>query len=433
MNNNEVPTEPQDVGNQDADAEHNKNTQQSVKRSYASLFSDNRAHDESSLLQYIQQPSGDIQLASNETESVEDAHGYCLVGYVYGSRPGPFAFVNFVKGWGKNVKFVFKDNGWIKFQFPNAEDRDRILRGGPYLIHGRQLFIKLLPAYFLYKKEDMLLLPSWVQILGLPAECWTTLALSKIASMVGKPIQTDKMTITKQGSSYARVLVELDAQKPRIWEQTVVLPNGIPIPIKFRYELDPKYCDKCNSLGHTTNMCGLEANRRTQKWKTTIVPPAVSPIASVTETEHHSRQVLPPTEDIVDQAQTMSNDGVDDALDNTMSTDVRDLSKIPADNNLPEEYTQQIVDEAYNSEPCGNMGDMDNLDDMDMYDTHSCGEWVTVDNKKKMKLRKGKAKAIFFETPITPFLRSPLTRSQSILLQQKPIEVRLPRTAFFNP
>lgn len=131
---------------------------------------------------------------------MENTHGFCLLGYVYGTRPSPFAFVNFIKGWGDKAKFVYKENGWIKFQFPNATDRDRILSGGPYMIQGRQLFLKALPSCFLYSKEEMMLLPALVQILGLPAECWTTKALSKIASIVGKPIPTDKMTISKKGS-----------------------------------------------------------------------------------------------------------------------------------------------------------------------------------------------------------------------------------------
>lgn len=74
------------------------------------------------------------------------------------------------------------------------------------------------------------------------AECWTTKALIKIASSVGKPLYTDMMTISKKGTNYANELVELDAMKQRVWEQVVVLPNGNSIPIKFKYELDPKYC-----------------------------------------------------------------------------------------------------------------------------------------------------------------------------------------------
>lgn len=150
---------------------------------------------DSSQLHYVEQTEGDIKLELEEIDSIEDTHGFCLVGYVYGPRPGPYNFVNFAKGWGSNVKFIFKNNGWIKFIFPTAEDRERVLNGGPYMILGRRLFLKALPSCFLYSKDEMMLLPTRVQIFGLPAECWTIKALSKIASTVGKPLHTDNMTI----------------------------------------------------------------------------------------------------------------------------------------------------------------------------------------------------------------------------------------------
>lgn len=88
-----------DQPGEDANAtgsENNKDTAFKGNKSYASFFQDNRAPDESSRLHFIQQPVGDIQLASDEVETVENTHGFCLLGYVYGTRPSPFAFVNFI-------------------------------------------------------------------------------------------------------------------------------------------------------------------------------------------------------------------------------------------------------------------------------------------------------------------------------------------------
>lgn len=177
------------------------------------MFENNRAPTEASLLQFVAQSEGDIKLTEDEIESVESTHGYCLVGFVYGTRPSPYAFLNFLKGWGSDITFVFKDNCWIKIKFPNATERDRILICGPYMILGKQLFLKALPSCFLYSKDEMMLLPSWVQIMGLLAECWTNKALSKISSIVGKPLYTDMMTIMKKGTNYARVLVELNVKQ----------------------------------------------------------------------------------------------------------------------------------------------------------------------------------------------------------------------------
>lgn len=232
------------------------------KQSFASLFKDNRAPVQNSILKYIEPPLGEVVIGCDEIETVETAFGFCLIGYVMGPRPSALSLLSFVKRWDGNVKFVFKENGWIKFQFASELQRDSVLNGGPYLISGRQLFLKKMPSCFLYSKDDMMTLPSWIQIFGLPADCWTVPALSKIASVVGKPIHTDQLTISKKGSTYARVLVEIDAKKDRVWECPVMLPTGKMTVVKFKYELDPKFCGKCNSLGHTIDLCGVDNRKR---------------------------------------------------------------------------------------------------------------------------------------------------------------------------
>lgn len=168
------------------------------------------------MLKYIAPPLGDIEIDMDEIDSVEKSFGFCLVGYVMEPRASPDVILNFIKGWGSDVKLFFEENGWIKFKFPNELDIDKILRGGLYMLRGRQLFLKIMPSCLLFSKEDMIFLPSWVQIFGLPTDCWTTQALSKVASVVGKLLHTDMLTISKKGSKYARVLVELDAKKPRV-------------------------------------------------------------------------------------------------------------------------------------------------------------------------------------------------------------------------
>lgn len=59
-----------------------------------------------------------------------------------------------------DVKFTFKEIGWIRFQFPSELVRDRVLNGGPYFIFGKQLFPKKLPSCFMFSKEDIVYFPS---------------------------------------------------------------------------------------------------------------------------------------------------------------------------------------------------------------------------------------------------------------------------------
>jgi hypothetical protein len=79
--------------------------------------------------------------------------------------------------------------------------------------------------------------------------------LSKLASVLGKPIQCDKLTSTKERLSYARVLVEVDLLADLRSSINVVLPSGSPLIQRVIYETLPKFCKHCKVLGHSTGTC----------------------------------------------------------------------------------------------------------------------------------------------------------------------------------
>lgn len=153
------------------------------------------------------------------------------------------------------------DSKFIKMvglhHIPNALERDKILNGGPYLILGRHLVLKALPSCFLFKAEDMNYIPTSVKVFGLPAECWTKKVLSRLASVIGKPIYTDKLTQSKQRTTSARILIEVDATKPRVDELNVKLPTKEYTKLEFTYEYEAKYCMDCKTLGDSTGWCDV--------------------------------------------------------------------------------------------------------------------------------------------------------------------------------
>jgi hypothetical protein len=59
--------------------------------------------------------------------------------------------------------------------------------------------------FFDFSSEEMSRVPVWVKFPNLPLCCWSPTCLSKIASVLGKPIQCDQPTSTLCRISYARV------------------------------------------------------------------------------------------------------------------------------------------------------------------------------------------------------------------------------------
>ena len=88
-----------------------------------------------------------------------------------------------------------------------------MLNGGPYMVSGRPLILKSMPHFDYFSNEGMSRVPVWIRFPNLPLCCWSPSCLSKIASVLGKPIQSDHVTSMLSRMSYARVLVEIDLRE----------------------------------------------------------------------------------------------------------------------------------------------------------------------------------------------------------------------------
>lgn len=73
--------------------------------------------------------------------------------------------------------------------------------------------------------------------------------LSKIASVLGKPIQYDQLTSNLSCLSYTRVLIKIDLRKELRHSIEVSLPFGPTLYQKVVYETLSKFCNFCHVLG----------------------------------------------------------------------------------------------------------------------------------------------------------------------------------------
>lgn len=232
-------------------------------RSWANLFKDNRNPSKGIKLHQDTNLQGRVAVEEAQLDSTEAAWGCSLVGYIAGRFPGKFAIYNLSSTWHVNVQHYFHERGWIVFKFENEEARDRVLSGGPYLIFGRPLMLKCMPSCFEFDDHELLNLPIWITLPGLPLECWNATVLSKIASRIGKPITTDEMTELKKRVSYARVLVEVDVSKPLTKTVPMTMPNGRERDQVVIFEYEPRFCPHCRSIKHGEETCHFLGKIRT--------------------------------------------------------------------------------------------------------------------------------------------------------------------------
>ena len=235
------------------------------KASWMNLFKDNRNPSKGIALEDREVEGDVVMLEEEDVDEVEEAWGHCLVGIFAGRFPGMEAVRKLSEGWKVNCSQWRHRSGWIIFKFQSDEDRLSVLNGGPYFAYGSNLLLKILPSCFRFEGEDVSSVPIWIQLPGLPLDCWNARALSKIVSKVGKPITTDKMTRTKERISFARVLVEVDVTSDLVSTVEIGLPTGVVYQQSVIPEFTPKFCVKCKSFGHVVATCGKGLEERQQR------------------------------------------------------------------------------------------------------------------------------------------------------------------------
>ncbi|KAJ6979482.1 hypothetical protein NC653_027589 [Populus alba x Populus x berolinensis] len=99
------------------------------------------------------------------------------------------------------------------------------------------------------------MVPVWVKFPNLPLQCWSLKCLSKIVSVLRKPVQSDMLTHTMSRLSYARVLVEINLLSDLPYSIDIKLPNGSLLKQQVIYETLPRFCKQCRILGHLTSTC----------------------------------------------------------------------------------------------------------------------------------------------------------------------------------
>ncbi|XP_019263108.1 PREDICTED: uncharacterized protein LOC109240883 [Nicotiana attenuata] len=144
--------------------------------------------------------------------------------------------------------------GYCIFRFNTIADRDQVLQSGPYSYRNKPMVLKLWEVDFSLSSDVLSTIPVWFRFPGLPVGFWSTEALSKMASAIGKPLYTDKFTAHFEKISYARILVEIDAAYPLPDQIEIETPYGPKIQA-IEYDWKPSFCNDCLKFGHDTMDC----------------------------------------------------------------------------------------------------------------------------------------------------------------------------------
>ncbi|OIT40527.1 hypothetical protein A4A49_04466 [Nicotiana attenuata] len=213
------------------------------------------------------------KLNPKEIEQQSQRWKTALIGYVLGGNPSFKEMLKFVYGVWSTVTtptVLLHDDGYFIFKFESVEDKNLIMQNGPYTFNSRPMVLKDWEPNFQMQNESMRIVPIWINLPGLPIQCWAEENLGRIASLLGKPICTDRLTAECERVSYARILVEMDTTQPMPDDFCVETPNRSWMQ-RVEFEWKPKFCIDCNEFGHAAE----ESNNTNTQQKEIQTEPVV--------------------------------------------------------------------------------------------------------------------------------------------------------------
>ncbi|KAG6506034.1 hypothetical protein ZIOFF_031349 [Zingiber officinale] len=114
---------------------------------------------------------------------------------------------------------------------------------------------------------DIQELPIWIQLPLLPLEFWTKDILSRIGSILGKPLFCDLCTLRRNKLGWARILV--DMRIAGAFPDSIILEDefGAQFTQNIMYEWKSIPCSICKQFGHDKHLCPSALSKSKQVWK----------------------------------------------------------------------------------------------------------------------------------------------------------------------
>ncbi|XP_033513808.1 uncharacterized protein [Nicotiana tomentosiformis] len=138
-----------------------------------------------------------------------------VVCYVLGAFPHFNVLNSYVQRlWGKHGinKVSILRNEIVLVRFDSEAGKNKVIEGGIYHFDNKPFIVKVWTADMEFTREQLYTMPIWIRLPGLDFKYWSPKGLSKIGSLVGKPLMVDKNTEKKTRLNFARMLIEVEME-----------------------------------------------------------------------------------------------------------------------------------------------------------------------------------------------------------------------------
>lgn len=137
--------------------------------------------------------------------------------------------------------------------FPSEELLQSVLNRGPWAFNDRMVVIKRwMPAM---DDNDLMQIPFWVQIRGIPMEYLTEGVIRNIGDIMGEVMLVDFNPEANASVEYVRVQLNWNLAQPLRFHKNFQFSPGVNTLLKFRYERPRGFCETCGMIIHDSGEC----------------------------------------------------------------------------------------------------------------------------------------------------------------------------------
>ena len=130
-----------------------------------------------------------------------------------------------------------------------------VVQKGVYYFDNKPLLVKPWIPEMDINIEAITSLPIWVRFLDLDIKYWGLASLSKLGSILGMPIMTDKYTMEKTRLHHAGVSIEIPIEDDFLSFIDFVNDQDVVVRLQVEYERKPIKCHHCRMYGHKEEEC----------------------------------------------------------------------------------------------------------------------------------------------------------------------------------
>ncbi|KAL4295604.1 hypothetical protein GQ457_12G007870 [Hibiscus cannabinus] len=149
-----------------------------------------------------------------------------------------------------DMYLVDLDNDYYLVRFALAEDFQKVLTGGPWVIYGSYLTVQPWNRNFSTTEAHPSHTMVWVRLPKLPYRYYTKSLFRHIAAAIGKVVKVDYNTEEGKQGRFARLSIIVDLYRPLV---SGIIIDGYRQDVE--YEGLPNICFKCGKFGHSKEQC----------------------------------------------------------------------------------------------------------------------------------------------------------------------------------